>query len=266
MRAAEKNSDFVEIFGSPVSTQPSEVILASLEQSLLAQRQTLLSYINVHVCMTARNEPRLNSVLHRSDYVLADGIPIVWFVRWKYGIRLRKTAVSDFLPGIFEIAAKRNQSVLILGASDEARNQLAQLCRETFPKLRLRTESFDLRCDSHEDKAAIIAREQCDILLLCFGVPAQEIFYQRFADTISSRLVIMCGNAVEVLSGVKNRAPVWMRVSGVEWVWRLAHDPRRLFGRYFRTNAAFALLIIQEFLRSLAVRREETRNSNPSHR
>ena len=251
MRAAKKNSDFVEVFGSPVSTQPMEEILASLERSLLAQQQTLLSYVNVHVCMTARNEPQLHSVLHRSDFVLADGIPIVWFVRWKYGIRLRKTAVSDFLPGVFEIAAKRDQSVLILGASDEARNSIAQLCRQRFPKLRLRTESFDLRRDSPEEKAAIIAQEQSDILLLCFGVPAQEIFYQRFADNISSRLVMMCGNAIEVMSGAMNRAPRWTRMSGFEWAWRLAHDPRRLFGRYLRTNAAFILHVIKEILRRL---------------
>lgn len=186
--------------------------------------------------------PELLEILRRADLVTADGMPVVWLARL-LGTRLRgRVTGADLVPALAAALEKSGQSLYLLGGRGEVGQQAADKLVAEHPGLRItgvyspfvETEGEAMLL-SDEDDAEIVERINAvepDVLLIGFGNPKQEIWFHRNRHRLKAGVSIGIGGTFEFIVGRVARAPMWMQRTGLEWIWRISQDPKRLWKRY----------------------------------
>jgi len=211
--------------------------------------------VNVAVLMMMRSDPFLQSFVDRSMAVVADGQPIVWASKW-FGQRLpgRVTGV-DLVHELSDAAAEAGFGIYLLGATQEVVEQLAD-------QLRLDVPGIDVRgvADGYFDagdapaRAAAIRESGAKILFVGMGVPRQERFIDEHWDDLGVNFAIGVGGSFDVLAGLRSRAPRFVQRVGLEWLYRLVQEPRRLAKRYLVTNSLFTYHVVRDVTRQWLAR------------
>jgi N-acetylglucosaminyldiphosphoundecaprenol N-acetyl-beta-D-mannosaminyltransferase len=216
---------------------------------------------NVHMTMLAHDDAAFCDVLELADLVIADGVPMVWALRaLGPGQRRRVRVTPDLLLALFAGAVSRSLKVGLYGGTPETLEAFLRGLAEHFPDLdvpfawsppfRPLTEGED------EEVVRRIRAAGVQLLLTGIGCPRQELWMARHtgADGPSALPCVMIGvgAAFDVLGGRTGNAPVWMRDAGLEWAYRLAAEPRRLWRRYLVQNPRFLALLAVQLLVSRA--------------
>lgn len=196
-----------------------------------------------------------------ADFVLADGTPIVLLSRlFGRGIPER-VAGSDFVPKLFDRGCtERPIRIFLLGARPDVNERAAGMIEKRWPGVVVvGRDSPALGFERHESEndriLAKVAAVEPDLLVLGLGAPKQELWIHRHRDAVRAKVALCVGATIDFLAGDKSRAPVWMRRSGLEWVHRVATEPRRLSGRYLRDGLALPGLVFRELRHSISRRR-----------
>lgn len=199
-----------------------------------------LAFMNAHCSNVAASDRAYGDALASADMVLPDGIGIELAARFR-GQRLTENLNgTDFVPALLERAARRGQSVFLLGGrTGVAEGAALGLCRR-IPGLRIAgtRDGFDGMAD---EDAAIdqINASGADILLVALGVPFQDSWLARNEARLAPRLTMGVGALFDFLAGRVARAPERVRKARCEWIWRLAMEPRRMARRYVMGNPRF---------------------------
>lgn len=227
----------------------------SLEQVAalaLQRRSSYMCFANVHMVVEAHLDKAFAQILKEADMVFADGMPIVKALKWLYGIRQERITGMDFLPRVLAEAERRGITVFFYGGTEEVMQGIAKRARRELPKLNIAGMiSPPFRVLSSEEQEEMIARIQAaqpGIVLVALGCPRQEKWMAQQKGKIAA-CMIGVGGAFPVYAGVQQRAPKWMQDASLEWAYRLALEPRRLFKRYFVTNSNFLYLLVEDYLR-----------------
>jgi exopolysaccharide biosynthesis WecB/TagA/CpsF family protein len=175
---------------------------------------------------------------------LADGMPIAWRGRLLTGKRWPRITGTDLLPSVLLLAERTGQRVGFFGGSVETHRLLSGVLRERFPALAISGMwAPDARsiASSSAEWAAAIRSARTDILIVSLGKPRQEQWIDQHGCASGARVFLPCGAAIGHLAGDVKRAPGWMQDCGLEWLFRLINEPRRLARRYL-LNGPIALL------------------------
>lgn len=226
----------VVILGVPFHDVTMDETLAQIDRLVAAGRPRYIATANLDFAAQASKDVELQRILLEANLVLCDGTPLVWASRWLDAPLRERVAGSDLVPVLASHCAKRGHRLFLLGADDET---LA------LAKKRLETDHPGLViCGAFSppiaplldfDHAAILDRLQIarpDILLVAFGCPKQEKWIYMNLHRIPAPVSIGVGASLDFVAGKFRRAPRWMRSTGLEWTFRLAQEPRRLFNRY----------------------------------
>lgn len=202
-----------------------------------------LCTVNVSILMMMRSNQSLQSFVDRAALVVADGQPIVWCAPW-FGLSLpERVAGVELVEVICERATRDGKHIYLLGATSEIVEKLAQRLRERHPTLSVDFADGYFTKDEAAERADRIRAAGTDILFVGMGVPRQEIFIEEQWDRLGVGMAIGVGGSFDVLAGLRARAPAWIQKIGMEWFYRLAQEPRRLFMRYLVTNSQFVWLV-----------------------
>ena len=208
---------------------------------------------NVHMVMEAWDDPAFRAFVNAADLVTPDGMPLVWVLRRKghslrdrvYGPTLMRWVVAE--------AAKRGIPVGFLGGAPEVLAALVRNVRADFPGVSVAFQhSPPFRALSADEDRALVRQINASgarILFVGLGCPAQERWMAAHAAGTEHpvRAVMLgVGAAFDFHAGTLRQAPAWMQRRGLEWVFRLAVEPRRLWKRYLRHNPRFAVLAVME--------------------
>lgn len=199
---------------------------------------------NVDFLSKAMDDPELRDILNNCELVLADGMPLVWASRLLGTSLKERVTGADLLPHLLELSERKNRRIFLLGATDERSQSAllriqseypgAQICGRMSPKL-APLDSMD-----HEEILRRIEEAEPDILLVAFGNPKQEKWLSRHRDRLKVPVCIGVGASFDFFSGLQSRAPLWIQNVGMEWMYRLLCEPRRLWSRYLN-NGIFLL-------------------------
>jgi N-acetylglucosaminyldiphosphoundecaprenol N-acetyl-beta-D-mannosaminyltransferase len=208
--------------------------------------------VNADFVVRAIGDPELRTILQEAHLATADGMPLVWAARL-LGAPLKggRVAGSDFVPALMERAAKKGFSVFLLGARPEVAAQAALKLREQYPELKISgvispPVSPILQMDpSIVDK---IKAAKPDILLVAFGNPKQEKWISMYRRQLQVPVMIGVGGTLDFIAGNLKRAPSWMQRTGLEWLFRLLQEPRRLWRRYVVDLVVFSLFFSTHWL------------------
>jgi exopolysaccharide biosynthesis WecB/TagA/CpsF family protein/anti-anti-sigma factor len=186
--------------------------------------------------------PELLEVLRRADLVTADGMPLVWLANMLGApVRARVTG-ADLVPALAKAMAVSGHTLYLLGGKGDIAEQAARELQANNPGLRIvgvhapfvHTEG-DAVTDSEAEDEEVLQRLNAadpDVLLIGFGNPKQELWFHRNRHRIRAGVTIGVGGTFEFIVGRVSRAPEWMQKTGVEWIYRITQDPKRLWKRY----------------------------------
>jgi N-acetylglucosaminyldiphosphoundecaprenol N-acetyl-beta-D-mannosaminyltransferase len=237
------------VFGCPVDRLDLEETVRRCEELVIRGGGAQQTSLNVAKVVAMRDDPRLRKIVLSSELVSADGQPIVWASRLLGDPLPERVAGIDLMRALLAVAARKGYAVFILGARTEVLTQAVERLRAEHPELRIvgyRNGYFtasEARNVCDEIRAA-----QPDILFVAMGSPQKEYWIADHRDELGVPLSMGVGGAVDVIAGVTKRAPRWMQQAGLEWFYRLAQEPRRLWRRYLLTNVQFCLLLARELL------------------
>ena len=208
------------------------------------RRKLLAVPVNVDVLMLTQSDLELKHICQAADFVLADGMPIVWLSRLVgRGLPERVTG-ADLLPEICKAAAVTGESVFFVGGLDGAAASAADNLQRRFSGLQIGgtlCPPFGFEHDQNECESLVraINAVKPDILFVGLGAPKQEKWLWRFRDELEFGVAISVGAAFDFEAGIIHRAPKAFQILGCEWVWRLIHEPGRLWKRYILRDLQF---------------------------
>jgi N-acetylglucosaminyldiphosphoundecaprenol N-acetyl-beta-D-mannosaminyltransferase len=203
-----------------------------------------LCTVNVAILMMMRRDGRLRGFVERASITVADGQPIVWGASWLGRPLPERVTGVDLVDALCERAAREGKRVYLLGGTADVVARAARRLRERSPGLLIDHADGYFGNDDAAARADRIRSARADILFVGMGVPRQEIFLEEQWDRLGVGMAIGVGGSFDVLAGVRARAPLWVQKMGMEWLFRLAQEPRRLFRRYLVTNAQFSWHLI----------------------
>ncbi len=215
--------------------------------------------LNLDHCAKLRSDGRFRSAYRRASFVTADGFPIVMLGRLA-GVRISRTTGADLAEPICVEAARSRLPVILFGPNNRT-------LRRAQERLRQRIEGLDIvdafapgpnfDPDSLEGDIAIerIRRSGARLCLVALGAPRQEIFSARCTEIVSGIGMVCVGAALDFIAGTQMRAPPIFQNNGLEWLWRLLGNPRRLGSRYLRCAAAMPRLVADVIPQAISGRR-----------
>jgi len=207
---------------------------------------------NVHMCMEAYDSPEFNAVVDNADLVVPDGVPIVWSLKALGEKTATQVRGSDLLLHLCKEAEKSGTSIGLYGGTPESLLDFKSFLKREYPALKIAFSSSppfrELTTAEKNSYVEEINQSDVRILFVGIGCPKQEKWMAEHHDKLSC-VMIGVGAAFDFFSGRKKHAPLWMQKNGLEWLYRLASDPRRLWKRYLKHNPRFIYHFGKQFIK-----------------
>lgn len=206
---------------------------------------------NVHMLVEAYKDRSFARIVNNAAIITPDGKPLTWALRLLYGIRQDRVAGMDLLPDLLLVAEEKGLPVYFYGGSNEMLEKTRLFLHATYPSLQIAgMYSPPFRALTFKEESAVEQRINSSGAKLVFailGCPKQERWMAAMKGRIHA-FMIGVGGALPVLVGMQRRAPQWMQKGGLEWLYRLGQEPKRLFKRYAVTNSVFIYLLVKAIL------------------
>jgi N-acetylglucosaminyldiphosphoundecaprenol N-acetyl-beta-D-mannosaminyltransferase len=245
-----------EFLGAPLDPLTMDETVALVVDAVESGASYEHTSVNAAKVCRIQEDELLRSALHRSPIVTADGQAVVWAARL-FGARVpERVAGIDLFERLLDAAASRGFGVYLLGARPEVVSAVRARLNGQHPNLRIVGTRHGY-WEPHEEATVVeeIAAAGADMLFVALDTPRKEIFLDRYRNELRTPFVMGVGGSFDVIAGIRKRAPVWLQKLGLEWLYRLAQEPRRLARRYIVGNARFLALV----MRGLAARRARNR-------
>jgi N-acetylglucosaminyldiphosphoundecaprenol N-acetyl-beta-D-mannosaminyltransferase len=241
------------LFGVNVSAVSCDEACDAIITAAHRRASGVVSAFDVHALVEASTEKELTAHVNNFGIIVPDGQPVRWALNWLHGANLqRNVRGSELMWRLCERAAEEDVSVYLYGSSSETLRKLEANLLEAFPGLTIAgAESPPFRPLTAEEDAAMIERVNSSgagLMFVGLGCPKQDYFAAEHAQRIQG--VQLCvGAAFDFHAGTKSTAPIWMQRRGLEWVFRLVQEPRRLWKRYLVSNTTFLIKLSNQFVR-----------------
>jgi N-acetylglucosaminyldiphosphoundecaprenol N-acetyl-beta-D-mannosaminyltransferase len=237
------------LFGVDIETAPPADLLRRVLAYAEGGEHRRVSYVNAHVLNQSFTDDALRDALQRCDLVYCDG----------YGVRLAAKVIglpvphrmtgADWIWGVASLCEAEGRSLYLLGSDAGAAQEATACLKRWYPRLDVRGAHhgyFQIGTDHSERVVEHIAEHKPDVLLVGMGTPLQELWVDHYFDRLDARVVWTVGALFDYVSGRVQRAPHWMADHGLEWIFRLAIEPRRMWRRYLLGNPVFLWRVLNE--------------------
>jgi|SRR5437588_1048349 len=242
-----------EVLGIPLALTNYERTMDWLDGIVASRQPAYVTAAAVHLVMVAQEDPETLEAVLEAAVAVPDGQPLVWALR-ALGHECSRVYGPDLMARYCQRSARTGTRMYLYGGRDQgALVQLALNLRRRFPGLRIvggyAPPFRPLSDDEDSWIARQINRSGADVVWVGTGQPKQEKWMHRMRDRLSPPLLIGVGAAFDFHAGLVPQAPSWMQSLGLEWSYRLAHEPRRLWRRYARYNPRFIAGFSKQYLR-----------------
>lgn len=242
----------VDILGVPVDAQRYEAALDALLAAGNEGGPRRAHFATVHSVVESTSSSALREVFRSAWMVCTDGMPLVWIAR-RRGAVAERVCGPDVMPALCDRGRASGLRHFFLGGGPGTAIMLAAKLSERFPGLVVAgTASPPFRALSEAEDAALVETINAtrpDVVWVGLGSPKQDLWAAAHQGRLTCDLILAVGAAFDFHSGQLRRAPRWMRRFGLEWLFRLSMEPRRLFRRYVVTNTKFVAMLLREGLR-----------------
>lgn len=223
------------------------------------KRSSYTCVANVHMLVEAYSNRSFASIVNNADMITPDGMPLTWGLKLLHGVSQDRVAGMDLLPDILKESERKSIPVYFYGGTESMLARIRERIPKRYPLLKVAGMFSPPFRDTSPAEIALTAQfinnSGAKIVFVVLGCPKQELWMATMKNKINATMIGV-GGALPVLLGIQKRAPRWMQRSGLEWLYRLCQEPRRLFKRYAVTNTIFLFLLCVEFFRIKILRKE----------
>lgn len=251
-----KTVDEINLFELPLVSEFKPQIVRWIAQRAMLDRPTRISFLNAHCANVARADWRYQSALRSCDAILPDGIGIEIAAKL-CGMEFRDNlnGTDLYLPLCRELA-EAGEGIFLLGGRPGIADAVAKTTRDAVPAINIAGTAHGYFTPQGED--ALIEQINASgakVLFCALGVPAQDIWLARIAGRLKTPVVLGVGGLFDFMSGATRRAPARLRKLRMEWAFRLAQEPRRMWRRYLVGNVSFLSRALAEGWKRSSLRR-----------
>ena len=242
----------VDFLGCPLDLYTSGDLLTELNAEIVRKAGPhVIHFINGNKIAKAHEDVAMREILWRGDYVLADGQPLLPMARM-LGIRIPERIDGiGLMHKLLALADDKHYRIYLLGARQDVLEKCAGMIRDRYPRACIagsRNGYFQ-----QQDVPEIVAHINAvrpDILFIGIGSPIKEQLADQWKNEIRATIIQGVGGSFDVLAGLVPRAPLWIQRVGLEWLYRVMQEPRRMFWRYAKTNAQCLLIFARALVRN----------------
>lgn len=239
------------VLGVSISAAPFDNILRRVLEAPETGERLSLHFATAHTLVEAQENDAMRQALGRG-LVQPDGMPLVWLGRAS-GLGVERVCGPDFMPALIEHGIVRDRSHFFYGGAPGVPEALAARLSARYPGLKVAgTLSPPFRSLSPSEEREIVRRinqSGADYVWVGLGTPKQDLWLAAHRDRLHAPALLAVGAAFDLLAGKRRRAPRWMQRGGMEWIYRLATEPRRLARRYTALNGRFVRLLLLDYLK-----------------
>jgi N-acetylglucosaminyldiphosphoundecaprenol N-acetyl-beta-D-mannosaminyltransferase len=245
----------IDVLGVPVSAVDYDGALDWMDGTVAARGSGYVCVAATHTVMVAQEDPETMDAVLGASLVVPDGQPLVWALRALGRPLPDRVYGPDLMLRHCERAAEQGTRIFLYGGRNQgALVQLALNLRTRHPGLKIvggHAPPFrPLEAEEADDVVAEINRSQADIVWVGIGVPKQEKWMAAMRPRLDAPVLVGVGAAFDFHAGLVPQAPAWMQATGLEWVFRLVQEPRRLWRRYVRYNPRFVAGFARQYVRA----------------
>jgi N-acetylglucosaminyldiphosphoundecaprenol N-acetyl-beta-D-mannosaminyltransferase len=245
-----KNNSRLNILGVLVSAINMSLALDTIRDWIIGRKKNYICVTPAHSIMDAYHDPHFRDVLNRSGLTTPDGMAIVWLLKLAGYAGASRVYGPDLMLAAAEASLQHGWTHFLYGGAPGVADKLSEALQDRFPGLKV--------CGTYcppfrpltpaEDQGVveIINSAQPDIVWVGISSPKQELWMAEHIHRLGSPVLVGVGAAFDFLSGAKKQAPRWIQRNGLEWLFRLASEPRRLWRRYIQ-YPYFALLVLAQW-------------------
>jgi N-acetylglucosaminyldiphosphoundecaprenol N-acetyl-beta-D-mannosaminyltransferase len=245
----ERLMEVINVASVPIHVVDCQAVIEHIDSFIREGTPHYNVAINASKVVDYQTDPELRAAIEGAHLLTADGQSIVWAARLLGHPLPGRIAGADLMIRLLGHAAERGYSVFFLGARPEVVTACAAKAIAEFPTLRVAGARDGYFTASDEPNVVNAIRDSApDILFLGFGSPTKELFMQRRYRELGVPFVMGVGGTFDVYIGIVRRAPVWMQRAGLEWLYRVGQEPRRMWKRYLVGNSKFIALVTRDFV------------------
>ncbi len=244
---AERRREFL---GAPMHTLTMDETLALANEAMAGRRPLHHTVVNVAKLVTMRKNAELREDVASADLINIDGAGVLWGARL-CGIEVpERVAGVDIMTNLFALCAEKGYRPYLLGAEKHVLQAVDMRLAKDHPGLVVAgMQDGYFKPEDEADVVAAINASNADCLFVAMPTPRKERFLKQYRDVLTPNFVMGVGGSFDVYGGKVSRAPRLVQKLGLEWLFRIAQEPRRLWRRYYETNTAYAGLLWRELRR-----------------
>jgi len=235
----------IKVLGCPMDVATMDETVSVIDQAIAADRFTQHVVVNVAKLVNMRKDPELDASVRECDIINIDGMGVVLGARALGHQVPERVAGVDLFHALLAMSAQRGYSVYLLGAKDEVVGETARRVQRQYPGLKLAGYHHGYFWDDEEAAVERIRASGAQLLFVAITSPKKENFINRWRDQLGVTFVMGVGGTFDVVAGKVKRAPLWMQKWGLEWLYRVIQEPRRMWKRYLVTNCQFGWLLVK---------------------
>ena len=250
----ETTAPKINIAGTGISNVNLAETMDIFDQWINTSHQKRVCVTPVNCVVWANKNEALRNVYNTADLTLCDGVPLLWAASFlKQRLKGRVTGL-DLMPQYIARCATNGHSMFFLGAKDGVGNILKQQYESQYPGIKISGVYSPPFADEfadveNEKMIRLINETKPDILWVSLTAPKQDYWIAKHLHRLDVKIAIGVGGAFEVSAGLIPRAPKWMQKNGLEWLYRLYCEPKRMYRRYLVEAPAFIPMIIRQKMR-----------------
>lgn len=236
----------IDFIGIPLDNLSMSETLYKIDNAIVNNKQIHHCVLNAGKVVKINNDKKLKESVIGCDIINADGMSIVWAARL-LGLKIKeRVAGIDLMENLVELAYKKKYSCFFLGARKEVLEELVKKYSNNYSKKII----AGARCgyfNENEEKDIIkqIKKSNANLLFVAITSPKKEIFLNKYKKELKNiNLIMGVGGSFDVISGFKNRAPKYIQMIGLEWLYRLKQEPKRMWRRYLIGNVSFIIIVL----------------------
>ena len=238
------NLSKTQVLGCDISQGQFNDMLNVVIQYAEGNISSYVCFANVHMLYEANNDPEFKTVVNTSNIVCPDGRPISLLMQSLNRLKQDRVCGMDFMPALLSVAERKGLKVFFYGSTDNILEAISKEVSIKLPNLQI-VGSYSppfrkLTAKEDQNVVEMINNSGAQIVFVSLGCPKQEIWMNEHIGKINS-CMLGVGQAFKTFAGIEKRLPKPFRNLGVEWIYRLSIEPKRLWKRYFRSNSWFLL-------------------------
>ncbi|PHR14007.1 MAG: glycosyltransferase [Aequorivita sp.] len=222
--------------------------LALVQEKIQTGEQLHHVVVNAGKVVAMQKDPELRQSVNNSDIINADGQAVVWASRFLQKPLKERVAGIDLMANLVEMAHNNNYKIFLFGAKEDVVKSVVEKYSEVYsPNIIAGYRNGYFSPSEEKEIAQQIADSGTQMLFVAISSPIKENFLFKYRDILKNvNLIMGVGGSFDVVAGKTKRAPAWMQKAGLEWFYRFAQEPRRMWKRYLVGNSKFIYLVLRE--------------------